>query len=126
MMAGRCSCRTRSTVNAASQAFIDSAAELQLPVNDDFNGAKQAGFGMYQVTQNNGERWSAARAYVEPLKDSANLTVRTDTLVERLVIRGRPRHRRRNPRRQKARPDRDIQPAAASSCPRVRSTRRRS
>ena len=34
-----------------SLAFIEAAAELQLPRNGDFNGASQDGFGLYQVTQ---------------------------------------------------------------------------
>lgn len=72
--------------NPGSLAFVESAAALQLPVNHDFNGAKQEGFGLYQVTQKGGERWSAARAYVEPLRARANLAVMTGTLVERIVI----------------------------------------
>lgn len=72
--------------NPGSLAFVESAAALQLPVNHDFNGAKQEGFGLYQVTQKGGERWSAARAYVEPLRARANLAVLTGTLVERIVI----------------------------------------
>jgi len=72
--------------NPGSLAFIESAAALQLPRNDDFNGARQEGFGLYQVTQKGGERWSAARAYVEPLRERENLAILTGTLVERLVI----------------------------------------
>jgi choline dehydrogenase-like flavoprotein len=34
--------------------------------NPDFNGADQEGVGMYQVTHKNGERWSAAKAYLTP------------------------------------------------------------
>ena len=74
--------------NPGSLAFVESAAALQMPLNADFNGAKQEGFGLYQVTQKGGERWSAARAYVEPLKARSNLAVKTGTLVERLVIEG--------------------------------------
>lgn len=72
--------------NQASRDFVESAAALQLRRNEDFNGARQDGFGLYQVTQRGGERWSAARAYVEPLRDAANLHIRTGTLVEKLVI----------------------------------------
>ena len=74
--------------NPTSHAFVEAAAQLQLPVNTDFNGAKQEGFGLYQVTQRNGERWSASRAYVEPLREAPNLDIRTKTLVERLIIDG--------------------------------------
>ncbi len=50
--------------NVTSRRFVESAAALQLPRTPDFNGAQQEGFGLYQVTQKGGERWSAARAYV--------------------------------------------------------------
>ncbi|PKB14216.1 choline dehydrogenase-like flavoprotein [Novosphingobium kunmingense] len=69
--------------NPGSRAFVASATQLQLPGNEDFNGARQDGFGLYQVTQKAGERWSAARAYLRP---RANLSIRTDALVERIVI----------------------------------------
>jgi choline dehydrogenase-like flavoprotein len=69
--------------NPGSRAFVASAAALQLPTNGDFNGAAQDGFGLYQVTQKGGERWSAARAYLSP---KPNLAVRTGGLVERIVI----------------------------------------
>ncbi|GAA4641956.1 choline dehydrogenase [Pontixanthobacter gangjinensis] len=73
-------------INPATAAFVGSAESLQLRTNNDFNGERQDGFGVYQVTQRNGERWSAARAYIEPMRDMANLAVRTKTLVEKLVI----------------------------------------
>ncbi|MEL7739426.1 GMC family oxidoreductase N-terminal domain-containing protein [Citromicrobium bathyomarinum] len=72
--------------NETSRAFVASAASLQYPERDDFNGEKQAGFGIYQVTQRKGERWSASRAYVEPIRNQPNLDIRTKTLVEKLVI----------------------------------------
>ncbi|MGQ7830087.1 GMC family oxidoreductase [Altererythrobacter sp. Z27] len=72
--------------NPTSEAFVESAAQLQLPRNADFNGERQEGFGLYQVTQKDGERWSAARAYVEPLRGKPNLDIRTGSMVEKLVI----------------------------------------
>lgn len=74
--------------NPTSHAFVESAAALQLRTNDDFNGERQDGFGLYQVTQRNGERWSVARGYVEPIREQGNLSIRTNTLVDRLVIEG--------------------------------------
>jgi choline dehydrogenase-like flavoprotein len=67
-----------------SQDFIESAASLQLPRTADFNGEKFEGVGLYQVTQKGGERWSAARAYVEPAKAAGKLHVKTDTIAERI------------------------------------------
>lgn len=72
--------------NPASEAFVEAAAELQLRRNADFNGERQDGFGLYQVTQRDGERWSAARAYVEPIREQGNFAIRTNTLVEKLVV----------------------------------------
>ncbi|MHA7820412.1 MAG: GMC family oxidoreductase [Erythrobacter sp.] len=72
--------------NPTSHAFVEAAAELQLRRNEDFNGERQDGFGLYQVTQRDGERWSAARAYVEPIREQGNFAVRTGTLVEKLVV----------------------------------------
>ncbi|MBB5705052.1 GMC family oxidoreductase [Sphingopyxis panaciterrulae] len=72
--------------NVTSRRFVESAASLQLPRTPDFNGAQQEGFGLYQVTQKAGERWSAARAYVEPLRGRANLDIRTGALVEKILI----------------------------------------
>ncbi len=72
--------------NKGSLAFVEAAAQLQLPRNRDFNGEKQEGFGLYQVTQRNGERWSAARAYVEPLRGDRALDVRIGVTVQQIVI----------------------------------------
>ncbi|WP_170001938.1 GMC family oxidoreductase [Pseudopontixanthobacter vadosimaris] len=72
--------------NPGSREFIDSAAALQLPVTDDFNDGDQAGFGLFQVTQKDGERWSASRAYVEPLRKQRSLDVRIGVTVEKLEI----------------------------------------
>jgi len=72
--------------NPGSTAFIEAARALQLPINHDFNGARQDGFGLFQVTQHKGERWSAARAYLDPARGRENLSIRTGALVERIVI----------------------------------------
>lgn len=69
--------------NPASMAWIEAAAGLQLGRSEDFNGVVQDGFGLYQVTQKEGERWSTARAFLAP---RANLEVRKRAAVRRLVI----------------------------------------
>jgi choline dehydrogenase-like flavoprotein len=70
--------------NPGSSAFVEAAAQLQLPCNDDFNGASQDGFGLYQVTQKDGERWTAARAYVEPA--GQRIHVITGALTEKIIV----------------------------------------
>jgi choline dehydrogenase-like flavoprotein len=42
--------------------FVQATVENGHVRNDDFNGRSQFGVGRYQVTQHNGERWSARAA----------------------------------------------------------------
>jgi choline dehydrogenase len=56
--------------------------------NDDFNGPEQDGMGMYQVTQRNGMRASAAVAYLHPVMERENLTVMPYMFVERVLFEG--------------------------------------
>jgi choline dehydrogenase len=46
--------------------FIRACTQLGHHRNDDFNGIEQEGFGYYQVTQKERQRWSAASAYLRP------------------------------------------------------------
>lgn len=71
------------------QAFINAGREAGYPVTDDFNGAQQEGFGPYQRTIYNGERWSASFAYLRPIEGQRpNLTVVSTGQVTRVVIEG--------------------------------------
>lgn len=72
--------------NPGSLDFVEAGANLQIPRNDDFNGARQEGIGLFQVTQKNGERWSASRGYIEPHKDRANLQIITNVTAERVLF----------------------------------------
>jgi choline dehydrogenase-like flavoprotein len=76
--------------NPFQQRFLAAAREAQLPLNDDFNGARQEGLGLYQLTQINGERCSAARAYLRPhLGKRPNLRVETHARALRLLFDGK-------------------------------------
>lgn len=75
--------------NPLSRAFVQAGVECQFPENADFNAASQEGVGLYQVTQKNGQRFSSARAFLEPIRDRANLTVETGALVERVLFENR-------------------------------------
>ena len=70
-------------------AFVDAAAEAGHARNDDFNGAQQDGFGLFELNQRHGVRLSSSRAFLHPALARPNLAVFADTLVERLVFRGR-------------------------------------
>ncbi|MFB6087969.1 MAG: GMC family oxidoreductase [Haloarculaceae archaeon] len=64
-----------------SRAFVDACGAVDVPHNPDFNGAEQAGAGLYQVTQKKGQRHSAADAYLKPVLDRENLTAETHAQV---------------------------------------------
>lgn len=65
--------------------FIEAGRQAGYPINDDFNGPQQEGIGVYQVTHRNGERFSAAKAYVTPHLGRSNLQVFTDSLTSRVL-----------------------------------------
>ena len=76
--------------NPFQQRFLAAAREGRFPLNDDFNGVNQEGLGLYQLTQINGERCSAARAYLRPhLGRRPNLRVETHARALRLLFDGR-------------------------------------
>ena len=70
--------------NPLQQRYLNAAKEQGFPILDDFNGAEQEGLGVYQVTHINGERCSAARAYLFPHMQRPNLTVITQALTQRI------------------------------------------
>ncbi|MEM9014557.1 MAG: GMC family oxidoreductase N-terminal domain-containing protein, partial [Pseudomonadota bacterium] len=75
--------------NPLSDVFLQAAAELQMPMSDDFNGQQQEGFGYYQVTQRGGERCSSAKAYLTLAQDRPNLEIIPKARAERIIFEGR-------------------------------------
>ncbi len=72
-----------------NQRFLKAAAQNGLPLNPDYNGARQDGAFLYQVTHKDGERCSAAKAYLTPNLSRPNLRVITDATAERILFDGR-------------------------------------
>jgi choline dehydrogenase len=70
-------------------AFIDGAASLGVPRNDDFNEATLEGAGYFQLTTWNGWRCSAADAYLKPARRRSNLRIETNAYATRLLFDGR-------------------------------------
>jgi choline dehydrogenase-like flavoprotein len=78
------------TDNPVHQSFLRAAREAQLPLCEDFNVPEPEGLGIYQVTQKNGERWSAARAYIHPhVGKRPTLHVECGARVHRLLWEGK-------------------------------------
>jgi choline dehydrogenase-like flavoprotein len=73
--------------NPIPDVYLAAAQEAGHPINPDFNGATQDGLGRFQVTQKNGERWSAARGYLFPhMGKRTNLHVEINALAQRIII----------------------------------------
>ncbi|MGB1088938.1 MAG: GMC oxidoreductase, partial [Alphaproteobacteria bacterium] len=51
--------------------------------------AEQEGVGSYQLTINDGKRWSAASAYLTPILKRPNLTVETQALTHKVLFNGK-------------------------------------
>src|ERR1700758_4286847 len=76
--------------NPVREMFLQGAREAQFRIRDDFNGAEQEGLGIYQVTQRNGERWSAARGYIHPhMGRRPNLRIETRAQATRIIFEGK-------------------------------------
>ncbi|MCE3250207.1 MAG: glucose-methanol-choline oxidoreductase, partial [Geminicoccaceae bacterium] len=69
-----------------TRAFVRAAQEAGLPYNPDFNGERQEGCGLYQVTQRGARRCSAAVGYLKPALARGNLTVLTGARAEQEVV----------------------------------------
>jgi choline dehydrogenase len=72
-----------------SDAVLEACVEAGLPRNPDVNGEDQEGVTYYQLTVKNGQRCSAAVAYLHPAMGRASLRVETDALASRVIFEGR-------------------------------------
>ena len=69
-------------------AFFAAVQEAGYPLTDDVNGFRQEGFAAFDRNVHNGQRLSAARAYLHPVMDRANLEVRTLSHVTKVDFEG--------------------------------------
>ena len=77
-----------------THAFVDAATANQYRAQTDFNDGDNEGVGMYQVTQfhsseKNGERCSAATAYLQPVMNRPNLTIITKARATKILFEGK-------------------------------------
>ncbi|MDO8296283.1 MAG: choline dehydrogenase [Caulobacter sp.] len=75
--------------NPIYSSVIEAGRQAGHPVTKDFNGFQQEGFGPYQFTIKDGERWSAAKAYLYPALKRPNLTCVTGARTSRLILEGK-------------------------------------
>jgi choline dehydrogenase len=71
-----------------NETFLQAAMQQGHLLIADYNGVRQEGAFLYQVTHVNGERCSAAKAYITPNRNRANLDVRTHAVTSRVIVEG--------------------------------------
>lgn len=72
--------------NELSRMFVAAGRAANLPENSDFNGESQFGLGVYNVTQDRGQRFSAFTAFVRPVINRPNLTILSECQVKSIVV----------------------------------------
>lgn len=78
--------RHSSPLNAL---FLQACSQHGIAPTADYNGAQQEGSFPYQVTHRNGERCSAAKAYLTPNMARPNLKVVTHATTTRVLLEGK-------------------------------------
>jgi len=68
------------------EAFAQAAQQAGVPATDDFNRGDNEGVGYFEVNQKAGWRWNASKAFLRPVQHRLNLTVWTESQVQRLSI----------------------------------------
>jgi len=74
--------------NPLFRAFFEAVQQAGYPLTEDVNGYKQEGFARFDRNIHRGRRLSAARAYLHPVLDRPNLTVKTHAFVNRILFEG--------------------------------------
>ena len=75
--------------NPLYAAWLEAARQAGFSDNDDFNGANQEGIGLYDFNIHQGQRVTAATAFLDPILHRSNLTVISSAEVDRLAFKGR-------------------------------------
>ena len=75
--------------NPLHAAWLKASEAAGYPHTDDVNGQQQEGFGRMDMTVGEGRRWSAASAYLNPVRNRANLVIQTHAVATKILFEGR-------------------------------------
>jgi choline dehydrogenase/4-pyridoxate dehydrogenase len=87
--AGPLSVQTCRYQDPLVDAFGEAGLAAGFGWTDDYNGAKQEGFGRLQMTIRNGRRCSGATAYLRPALRRSNLRIEVNALATRVILEGK-------------------------------------
>ena len=82
-------CDQNETDNVVCDALIDAAEHIDIPRNNDVNGANQEGFGYCQLTVRRSRRHSTAAAYLDPVRYRKNLHIITNAHATKVLLEGK-------------------------------------
>lgn len=66
--------------------LVEAGRQAGHKTTKDFNGYQQEGFGPYDLTIRDGQRWSAAMAYLNQALSRPNLTCVTEACTTRIIL----------------------------------------
>ncbi len=75
--------------NPLFDAFFKAVQEAGHDLTEDVNGYKQEGFSPFDQNIYRGRRHNAARAYVHPIKDRENLTIKLHSQATKILFEGK-------------------------------------
>ena len=81
--------RFHSSPNPFGETFVEAGVQAGYPPCPDQNGANMEGFGRVQVMQKDGQRCSAAKAYLTPNRQRTNLHIETHAHATRIIFDGK-------------------------------------
>ena len=76
----------RKKYNKSTYQFIEACKENGFNFNEDYNGEIQEGSSFLQYTIDRNVRQSTYEAFLKPISDRTNLTIKTNTFVKRILI----------------------------------------
>ncbi|MDZ7873168.1 MAG: GMC family oxidoreductase N-terminal domain-containing protein [Rhizobium sp.] len=76
----------RGATHPVSDAFLDACNELDIPLNEDFNGETIEGAGVYDVNTRRGQRSHSSAEYLRPALKRPNLTIEREAHARRLLV----------------------------------------
>ena len=74
--------------NPLHDAFLEASEQAGFPRSDDFNGHQQEGVGRFDLNIHHGNRFSASRAYLWPVRERASLDYSLESLTSRILFDG--------------------------------------
>ena len=79
---------THDELNPDQRALYNAAIAAGFPETDDHNAPDSTGVGFIPLNNRDGVRWSTAMGYLDPARERANLTIRGNRFVRRVMFKG--------------------------------------